>query len=73
MRLPLKGQVVLFRSAASFQAPAMVMQVHLDAGKNFKLDLCVFTGRTADPVRYTTFIEQGSEVGQWQWPDIPIQ
>lgn len=73
MRLPIKGHIVLFRLSEGSQVPAIVMQVRQDEEKDFSLDLTVFTGRNTDPVRYTTFIVQGSDVGQWQWPDIPIQ
>lgn len=73
MRLPQMGDVVLYYSTVEKrQRPALVTDVRMNSdGISAKsVDIWLFPGDR--DMMYLEDIEQGMEMGRWQWPDIPI-
>jgi len=64
MRLPMIGQIVVYRFVDGW-APAIILKAHDDT-----LDLKVFEERDCT---HKTGVTQGSDLGNWQWPDIQIE
>ena len=77
MRLPQIGQIVLVQlklegQDARKQLPAIILEVEdVDHGKPVGVHVIAFYHYGTMPT-LEYWLYQGNEVGEWQWPDIPL-